>query len=385
MAAWKIDPGDDAEGGQQPQAGEADDGQPLFGKFRRTSGADADSDAKSRSMSEMWGFEGEVERREARRRKFWALPESNPAEDNEPWKQFRTAPKDVVSEDLPPLVPLWTTPHAAQPVVLSEDEDEGEYEPGPEPEDDEARTPELEPGAGRSGGDQRNGWRSFLADVPPAFAHPAPILPDIPATPPEPATHFSFVKAPALAASYPLVMETQVDMSSAVAVCTHLGRDWEMGFEPTVADIVIRAFARAIGREPSLRELSPSVAILDLGAEQDMGCLLDDAGRRSFKNAVGTLAELSPELLEGVAVSFTDYGMLGIARATPRLQTGQWLALAFGARTWGPMPAGDAVTWKPIANLCLAYDGERVNDGAAARVLARIRTLVEMPDELLAD
>jgi pyruvate/2-oxoglutarate dehydrogenase complex dihydrolipoamide acyltransferase (E2) component len=174
-------------------------------------------------------------------------------------------------------------------------------------------------------------------------------------------------------------------MSAAVSVCTHLGRDWQATFEPTIADIVIRAFARAIGREPSLRELDPSIAVLDLGAEQGMGCSLKDAAKRSFKNAVSTLAEQSPEMLNDVHVSFTDYGMLGIVRATPRLLPGQSLALAFGARTFGPAPAGDAVAWKPMANVCLAYDGNLVNDGAAARVLSRLRSLVEMPDELLTD
>lgn len=394
MAAWMLNSNDGANDDDSAESGEP---APLFGNFRRASSAN-DGD-KPRSMTEMWGFGDENARREARRRRFWQVEATPEHEDETPWTQFRSTPPVEDADFAPePSFGSTETEDAFEPgladdaVERVEDEEEEVYMEAPA---------ESVPAPSPPAASGRGGWRSFLSEVPPAVERPQAPLPrlgdDAPAphlaTPPpsflhEPHGDESVTRLARRLTSgtsaHPLVMETSVQLESAVQRCTQLGRSWGAGFEPTVADIAIRALARALQREPALKELAKGVAVLDLGAEQGIGCVLETPSDRPFKDTVGDLAAMEAAALDEIDVSVTDYGLLSIERATPRLAPGQWLAIALGARTFGAVQNGEFVTWKPMANVCLAYDGQRVNDGAAARLLSRLRSFMEAPDDLIA-
>lgn len=385
MAAWKFDSND----GTDADASETEDAQPLFGNFRRTPGADDGAD-KPRSMTEMWGFDGENERREARRRRFWQVSEAVPEQDDEaPWAQFSAAappgPEPYANPEPISTVESWSNPGGVPDSPEEKSIAEVIQHGAPE-------TAPAEPEAPSGGG--RNGWRSFLAEVPPAVERPLVPLPKLgdPAPtamvhPQEPRRDESVARMArrltSVASAHPLVMETSVQLQAAVLTCTNLGRSWGAGYEPTVADIAIRALARALMREPDLKELAKGIAVLDLGADQGVGCLLEAPAIRPFKDTVGELAAMEGSALDEIDVSVTDFGLLSIERATPRLAPGQWMAIALGARTFGPTQSGEAVAWRPTANICLAYDGQRVSDGAAARLLSRLRSFMEAPEDLI--
>lgn len=395
MAAWTLNSNDGANGGDSADNGEPE---PLFGNFRR---APSTSDGeKPRSMTEMWGFGDENARREARRRRFWQIEETPEHEDETPWTRFRTPPVEPAEFAPEPSFGDAAMNDAFDPGLPAEqfeapDDGEAVVEIAAEPDLAPAAAPVQAPSNGG-----RSGWRSFLAEVPPAFDRPRTPLPALTesAPPPLASTPPSFVQEPprdesvtrlarrltSVASAHPLVMETTVQLEPAVQRCTQLGRSWGADFEPTVADIAIRALARALQREPVLRELAKGIAVLDLGTEQGIGCVLESPSDRPFKETVGALAGMEATTLDEIDVSVTDYGLLSIERATPRLAPGQWLAIALGARVFGAVQNGEFVSWKPMANVCLAYDGQRVNDGAAARLLSRLRSFMEAPDDLIA-
>lgn len=389
MAAWKFEATDGSNKGAQPQG----DAQPLFGNFRRNPMNDENGD-KPRSMSEMWGFNSAEERREARRRRFWAAEPAAGYEhqDDAPWEQFRTSPPP------PPAAVAYDEPVEAEAEWVEEDfagelpiEEAGFDAEFSEPAyvEPAAPTPLAAPVTQPASG-ARNGWRAFLAESAPAVERPRTALPSLArpgADHPELERDESVARLArrlsSVASAHPLQMETSVQLEAAVQTCTRLAKAWGAGFEPTVADIAIRSLARALKREPALQDLAGGIAVLDLGAEQGVGSLLESPGERPFKDIVGELAAMDGALLEEIDVSVTDYGLLSIERATPRLAPGQWLAISLGARTFGASPNGEMVSWRPVANICLAYDGQLVSDGAAARLLSRLRTLMEAPEELI--
>ncbi len=388
MAAWKFDSNDGTDG----VAPEPEEGQPLFGNFRRSHAAD-DHAEKPRSMTEMWGFEGENERREARRRRFWQVSEAVPEhEDNEPWTQFRSA-APVEPEPIAEPEPVSTVESWASPEFVPEPPESVPFaNVSPHVHQQDAPEVVAEPATPAASG--RNGWRSFLAEVPPAVERPMVPLPKLGDPTPSPAIHAPEPprdesvarlarRLTSVSSAHPLVMETSVQLQAAVQTCTTLGRSWGAGFEPTVADITIRALARVLLREPALKQLATGIAVLDLGADQGFGCVLESPAIRPFKDTVGELAAMEGSALDEIDISVTDFGLLSIERATPRLAPGQWMALALGARTFGPVQSGESVDWRPTASICLAYDGQRVSDGAAARLLSRLRSLMEAPEDLI--
>lgn len=302
-------------------------------------------------MAEMWGF-GEERSREERRRKFWGAPERDTRadmEDDQPWLQFRR----------------------------NGEENEAGFEEAGEEWADGDVAPE-EPGylednthAPANGGG--HGWQNFLVDR--MRSAPGEDTAGMRAA-------GSFVaprREPAPPPVMPLTVEMTIDVQIAVGLCTALSQDWR-SLEPTVADIVIRSLARAIRREPSLAEHPDAIAVMDLGSDTGIGYLVEGPATKTFKALVAELAEATTEEVEPAVAAFTDYGMLGIQRATPRIGQGQLLSLALGARQFDPLKDADGVD----ATFTLAYDGNRVSDGAAARVLARVRHYLETPEDLLA-
>ncbi len=354
MATWKWESGrdaDDVDGEIAPDSSvPRDENAPqLFGKFRRAS----TGDGRNGSIAEMWGFGGEERVREERRKRFWGTASQDPRadmEDPQPWLQFRR----------------------------NDGTDEPEYDQAVEEAWDEAGTDELDPGTPAYAeepptGTSTRGWQNFLVDgmrSTPADAAEARLA------------AASFVaprREPAPPPVMPLAVEMPVDLRIAVGLCTALSKDWRT-IEPTVADVVIRSLARAIRREPSLSQFDDEIAVMDLGSDTGIGCLLAQPASKPFKMVVAELAESPAEPVAQAVAGFTDYGLLGIHRATPRLGPGQRLSLALGARVFDPTHANESLN----ATLTLAYDGNLVSDGAAARVLARIRHLVETPEDLLA-
>ncbi|OAI43671.1 hypothetical protein AYO38_10525 [bacterium SCGC AG-212-C10] len=74
----------------------------------------------------------------------------------------------------------------------------------------------------------------------------------------------------------------------------------------------------------------------------------------------------------------------GIREAVPRLTGLQAMAFAAGAAHIAVTGEVSAPTFEPVVTLTLAYDGDVIDDGEAARVLTRVRELMETPASIAA-
>jgi pyruvate/2-oxoglutarate dehydrogenase complex dihydrolipoamide acyltransferase (E2) component len=83
--------------------------------------------------------------------------------------------------------------------------------------------------------------------------------------------------------------------------------------------------------------------------------------------------------------TLTDFGDLALDDAVAALPGGQPLAFAMGVVRDVPRFEGDRVRRVSELMLTLSYDSDAMPEGAAARLLSRVRELVEAPYALLAD
>lgn len=183
----------------------------------------------------------------------------------------------------------------------------------------------------------------------------------------------------------PLSMRTTVRMSEALAVSKQLAREWGDGTaHPRAEDIVLRAVARAI--EETGRWKTRAVGLRRIDGEEEAIHAVRRLARVPFRSGVEELARLvagKAEPTGPVICTLTSVADFGIEESTPRLGGSQACAFSLGAIRVSPEVAGDRVRGAPVATLTLAYDAAVVADGAAARMLARVRDLVEAPYALL--
>ncbi len=185
-----------------------------------------------------------------------------------------------------------------------------------------------------------------------------------------PEARFSAIAAEAAAEGQVLTMEVRVAASEAVRAVRVLAREWrEFTPAPMVEDLVVRACARAVaeaGFEPSPAGLT----IVTPGSDQAVA--IADAGVRGFRDAVHARAAGGDEPTERAAWALVSFRECGIRAAEPALACGHALAVALGA-----------IDESGAMSVTMAYDSARIGPGEAARLLARVRILVEEPYGLL--
>ena len=183
-----------------------------------------------------------------------------------------------------------------------------------------------------------------------------------------------------------LFIRVTADLSECHKMCDQLAKEWGVaGIVPRIEDIVVRALARALRELPAF-DCAGTIAVRSLTPEAEAFRVLHNAGSRPFRDAVAALAGHSAEdAASDYDCVVTSFTALGIEDATPRLDRGRPFALAIGATRKVVTLVGDRPLQRRVASLVVAYDAAIIEDCTAARLVARVRELVESPYALLAE
>lgn len=185
-----------------------------------------------------------------------------------------------------------------------------------------------------------------------------------------PEARFSAISAEAAAEGQVLTMEVRIGASEAVRAVRVLAREWrEFTPAPLVEDLVLRAFARALA-EAGLEASPAGLTLVTPGS--DHAVAIAGAEARGFREAVQARAAGGDESMERAAWTLVSFRECGIRAAEPALTHRHTMAAALGAVDEGIS-----------MSVTMAYDSARLDAGDAARLLARVRTLVEEPYGLL--
>jgi len=192
--------------------------------------------------------------------------------------------------------------------------------------------------------------------------------------------------APGTASASVLFIRVTADLSECHKMCDQLAKEWGVaGIVPRIEDIVVRALARALRELPAF-DCAGTIAVRSLTPEAEAFRVLHNAGSRPFRDAVAALAGHSAEdAASDYDCVVTSFTALGIEDATPRLDRGRPFALAIGATRKVVTLVGDRPLQRRVASLVVAYDAAIIEDCTAARLVARVRELVESPYALLAE
>ncbi len=182
-------------------------------------------------------------------------------------------------------------------------------------------------------------------------------------------SRFIAVAAEASAGAEALTMELRLDAAQALRAVGVLAWEWHELEPPIVEDLVLRAFARALGE--SGLDSSPA-GLTRITLESDHAVAIRDASERGFREAVGVRAAGGDTAADRAAWWLLSLRETGVLMGQPPLDAGHALAASIGAI--------DESGWMSVT---MAYDSSRLGPGEAARILARVRRLVEEPYGLL--
>jgi len=180
---------------------------------------------------------------------------------------------------------------------------------------------------------------------------------------------FTAAAAEATARAQALTVEVRLNATEALRAIGVLAREWRDAQPPIVEDLVVRAFARALSE--SGMESSPA-GLTRVTLEADHALAIRDASERGFREAVRTRAAGGDTAAERAAWWLLSLRETGILTGQPPLDAGHAMAATMGAI--------DEPGWISVT---MAYDSSRLGPGEAARILTRVRGLVEEPYGLL--
>jgi len=186
----------------------------------------------------------------------------------------------------------------------------------------------------------------------------------------EPATdRFARIAAEATAAAQVLTMAVSLDTADAENLRRVCAREWPDGPAPLLEDVLFRAIALALC-EAGVE--SPAGAMFLTGCDSDLSSAVSLPAGRPFREAVAARESGGDASFEAANWLLVSHAAQGLLSATPRLDHGRPFAFAVG----GADPGGRMT-------LTMSYDSLGWGEGAAARLLARIRVLFEAPYAVL--
>jgi hypothetical protein len=184
-----------------------------------------------------------------------------------------------------------------------------------------------------------------------------------------PAARLSAIAAEAPEA-HVLTMEVRIGAAEALRAVRVLAGEWrDLAPSPLVEDLVLRALATAI-EEAGLESSPAGLTLVTPGS--DHAVAVSGAARRGFRDAVKARAGGGDEPAERAAWTLVSFRECGIRAAEPAPGDGDTLAASLGA-----------IDEAGAMSVTIAYDSSRIGPGDAARMLARVRSLVEEPYGLL--
>lgn len=191
-----------------------------------------------------------------------------------------------------------------------------------------------------------------------------------PPLPVEQVIRFTAAAAEANARAQVLTMEVRLDAREALRAIDVLAREWRDAQRPIVEDLVVRAFARAL-LETGVESSPAGLTRVTLQSEHAIA--IRDASERGFREATGTRAAGGDIAAERAAWWLLSLRETGVQACQPPLDAGQTMAASMGA-----------IDGSGHMNVTMVYDSSRLGPAEAARILTRVRCLVEEPYGLLA-
>jgi pyruvate/2-oxoglutarate dehydrogenase complex dihydrolipoamide acyltransferase (E2) component len=182
---------------------------------------------------------------------------------------------------------------------------------------------------------------------------------------------FARIADEAAASAQVLTMSVEFDCTELRKMRSVLIREWQAhDIIPQLDDLVLRAVALVL-RERAFEGRTAGIEIA--GPETDVACAINDPAASSLRQSVAARLSGGDAAIERADWTMTSFVALGISGAAPALSGGRELAFSLGA----PDRHG-------FARLSLAYDSARRGQGSAARLLSRIRDILESPYAMLA-
>lgn len=211
-----------------------------------------------------------------------------------------------------------------------------------------------------------------------ALVEPGGSIPGLPLWEPEdaivpggaPDSGFTRILKETVANAQVLTMTMAVDLTEADRMRGAFAREWgEDGPTPLLEDVVFRAIARALEDTPFA---GGTGAMLVATTSCDLAFAVREPASRSFREGVAAREAVGDEAFESAAWLFVSLAALGVTSASPRLEPGRHMSFALGAQ--------DAAN---RAALKIAYDSSKWSEGSAARLLARVRDILDLPYAML--
>ena len=181
-----------------------------------------------------------------------------------------------------------------------------------------------------------------------------------------------------------LTLKVSVHMAEARKMRDQLAREWRAwNVAPDDDDIVVRALARAAMEDEHLRQRGDSIGLVLTDGAEERVAVLEGASRGQFRERVESLSAARQGTPQGNCVAtVTSFAAFGLDEGTPPLPDDHPFALSVGAirsvYEVGQIPV-------PMVSLVLAYTPELMAVGQAARLLGRVKELLEAPYALFAD
>lgn len=211
-----------------------------------------------------------------------------------------------------------------------------------------------------------------------ALVEPGGSIPGLPLWEPEdaitpggtPDSGFTRILKETVANAQVLTMTMAVNLTEADRMRGAFAREWgEDGPAPLLEDVVFRAIAWALEDTPFA---GGTGAMLVATTSCDLAFAVREPASRSFREGVAAREAVGDEAFESAAWLFVSLAALGVTSASPRLEPGRHMSFALGAQ--------DASN---RAALKIAYDSSQWSEGSAARLLARVRDILDLPYAML--
>jgi pyruvate/2-oxoglutarate dehydrogenase complex dihydrolipoamide acyltransferase (E2) component len=182
-----------------------------------------------------------------------------------------------------------------------------------------------------------------------------------------------------------MTLNTTVRMAEARRLRERLSQEWRQTLRPPTDEaIVLRAFAKAVVEQKALRILGDDAGLVMLEEDGEWIATVQGAARLPFREVATTMETVLDSRIERpCSYALTSFSAFGINEGTPVLTPGQPFALGMGASHG--VREGEELIPVPVMTLTLSYSLELMTVTQAARLLSRVRELLETAHALVTD